>query len=44
MGKRKLVNSVQFSAKQLENKDSNKMELGPVASALRKGTKIIKQA
>ena len=45
MGQRKLVNTVQFSAKQLENKDSNKKELAPVAKALRShGTTIKKKA
>lgn len=44
MGEKKLVNTVQFSAKQLEAKDSNKKELAPVAKALRKGTTIKKKA
>lgn len=44
MGKMKKVNSVSFSAKQLENTESRKKELGPVAKALRKGTTIKRQA
>lgn len=44
MGEKKLVNTVQFSKKQLELKDSNKKELAPVAKALRKGTTIKRKA
>ena len=45
MGEKKLVNTVQFSKKQLELKDSNKKELAPVAKALAShGTTIKKKA
>lgn len=45
MGEFKKVNTVSFSAKQLEAKDSNKKELAPVAKALRShGTTIKKKA
>jgi hypothetical protein len=44
MGKRKLVNTVQYSEKQFENLDSNKKEYSALAKAYRKGTTLKRKA